>query len=134
MSDVLIADDHPVVRRGLIQIIEESPDFRVAGEASSGEDLLELARSTPADVALVDISMPGPGIFELLRELARIGDGLPTLVLSVYPEDQYAIQVIRAGAAGYLTKDHSPSELVGAVRRVASGGRYVSADLAERLA
>ena len=103
MSNVLIADDHPVVRRGLIQIIEESPDFRVVGEASSGEELLELARSTPADVALVDISMPGPGIFELLRQMARIGDGLPTLVLSVYPEDQYAVQVIRAGAAGYLT-------------------------------
>ena len=134
MSNVLIADDHPVVRLGLIQILEESPGFRVAGEASTGEELLELARSTSADVALVDIGMPGPGIFKLLRELARIGDGLPTLVLSVHPEDQYAVQVIRAGAAGYLTKDHSANELLSAVRRIASGGRYVSADLAERFA
>ena len=133
MVDVLIADDHPVVRRGLIQILEDSQGCRVIGEASNGDELLELARNTPADVALVDIAMPGPGVFDLLRSLAGVGGGLPTLILSIYPEDQFAVQVLRAGAAGYLTKDHSPSELVDAVHRVASGGRYVSADLGERL-
>lgn len=134
MIRVFLADDHPVVRKGLQRILEEQPGVSVVGEASDGEAMLAALKQLPADVLLLDVSMPGPGLVPLLQELRTTHPTLPVLVLSVHPEDQYALRALRAGARGYLTKDHSPEELVAAVRKVYRGGRYVSATLAERLA
>ncbi len=134
MIRVFLADDHPVVRKGLQRILEEQPGIAVVGEASDGDAMLAALRSVATDVLLLDVSMPGPGLVPLLQELRAAHASLPVLVLSVHPEDQYALRALRAGARGYLTKDHSPEELVAAVRKVYRGGRYVSATLAERLA
>jgi DNA-binding NarL/FixJ family response regulator len=131
---LFIADDHPVVRAGLRGIIEGEPGFEVVGEAANGHDLLATIGRTPAEVLLLDVSMPGPGFLEVLRDLKQDHPRLAVLVLSVHPEDQYAVRALRAGAAGYLTKDHSPEELVAAIRKVQRGGKYVSPSLAEKLA
>jgi DNA-binding NarL/FixJ family response regulator len=134
MIRLCIADDHPVVRAGLRQIIEDEPGMEVVGEAADGNQLLATIGRMPADVLLLDVSMPGPGFLEVLKALKQAQPRLPVLVLSVHPEDQYAVRALRSGAAGYLTKDHSPEELVAAIRKVHRGGKYVSASLAERLA
>jgi len=131
---VLIADDHPIIREGLTRIVQESPDLKVVGEARDGHEALDLVRRVLADVILLDIGMPGPGIFELMTQIRGERPNLPVLILSVYPEEQYAIRLLRLGASGYLTKDHSPDELVSAVRRVAAGRKYISPSLAEVLA
>jgi len=134
MIRLFISDDHPVVRAGLRGIIEGEPDFEVVGEACDGGDMLARIGRTPAEVVLLDVSMPGPGFLEVLRGLRQDHPRVAILVLSVHPEDQYAVSALRAGAAGYLTKDHSPEELVAAIRKVHRGGKYVSPSLAERLA
>ncbi len=134
MIRLFIADDHPVVRAGLRGIVEGEPDFEVVGEACDGGDMLARIGRTPAEVLLLDVSMPGPGFLEVLRGLRQDHPRVAVLVLSVHPEDQYAVRALRAGAAGYLTKDHSPEELVAAIRKVHRGGKYVSPSLAERLA
>jgi DNA-binding NarL/FixJ family response regulator len=134
MIRLFIADDHPVVRAGLRGIVEGEPDFEVVGEACDGGDMLARIGRTPAEVLLLDVSMPGPGFLEVLRVLRQDHPRVAVLVLSVHPEDQYAVRALRAGAAGYLTKDHSPEELVAAIRKVHRGGKYVSPSLAERLA
>ncbi len=134
MIRLFIADDHPVVRAGLRGIVEGEPDFEVVGEAQDGGDMLARIGRTPAEVLLLDVSMPGPGFLEVLRDLRQDHPRVAVLVLSVHPEDQYAVRALRAGAAGYLTKDHSPEELVAAIRKVYRGGKYVSPSLAERLA
>lgn len=134
MIRLCIADDHPVVRAGLRQIIEDEPGMEVVGEAADGDALLATIGRMPADVLLLDVSMPGPGFLEVLKALKQSQPRLPVLVLSVHPEDQYAVRALRAGAGGYLTKDHSPEQLVAAIRKVHRGGKYVSASLAERLA
>ena len=134
MLRVMIADDHPVVRRGLRQIIEESPDMVVVDEAEDGSDALAKARTGEYDVVLLDISMPGKDGLEVLRQLRNDRSSVPALVLSMYPEAQYAVQALRAGASGYMTKESAPNELVAAIRKVCAGGKYVSSSLAERLA
>jgi len=134
MIRLFIADDHPVVRAGLRGIIEGEPDFEVVGEARDGGDMLARIGRTPAEVLLLDVSMPGPGFLEVLAGLRQDHPRVAVLVLSVHPEDQYAVRALRAGAAGYLTKDHSPEELVAAIRKVHRGGKYVSPSLAEKLA
>ena len=134
MIRLFIADDHPVVRAGLRGIVDGEPDFEVVGEAYDGGDMLARIGRTPAEVLLLDVSMPGPGFLEVLRGLRQDHPRVAVLVLSVHPEDQYAVRALRAGAAGYLTKDHSPEELVAAIRKVHRGGKYVSPSLAERLA
>ena len=131
---LLIADDHPVVRHGLRRIVDEQPGLSVVGEAVNGDELLEALPRLPADVVLLDVSMPGPGFLQVLERLRAEHPTVAVLVLSVHPEDQYAVRALRAGAAGYLTKDHSPEQLIEAIRKVYRGGRYVSATLAERLA
>ena len=123
-----------MVRAGLQRILDDQTGITVVGEARNGDEMLDLLRSVPADVLLLDVSMPGPGFVPLMQELRTSHASLPVLVLSVHPEGQYALRALRAGARGYLTKDHSPEELVAAVRKVYRGGRYVSATLAERLA
>lgn len=131
---VLIADDHPLVRQGLRQVLEAAQDLAVAGEAKDGNDAVALAGSVAWDVAVIDYNMPGKGGVELVKELRRRFPERPVLVLSMYPEDRYALRLLRAGAAGYLNKESAPEELVGALRKVAAGGRYVSAALGEKLA
>lgn len=134
MIRLLVADDHPVVRAGLQGILAQVSDMRVVGQASNADELLTGLRSLPVDVLLMDVSMPGPGFVPLLRQVRADYPSVAILVLSVHPEDQYATRALRGGARGYLTKDHSPDELVSAVRKVHRGGRYISASLAERLA
>ena len=134
MIKVLIADDHAVVRRGLRQILAETPDILVAGEASTVQEVRELVRDQRWDVVVLDITMPGGSGLDLLTELRRLSSGPRVLVLTVYPEAQYAVRAIRAGAAGFLTKESAPEQLIAAVRKVAAGGRYVSNELAETLA
>ena len=134
MIRILIADDHAIVRQGLRQIVSETSDMAIAGEASSGEEVFELLRKQSADVVLLDLAMPGRGGIDTLRQLKKENPGLPVLILSIYPEDQYAVRALRAGASGYLTKEAAPEELVEAIRKAAQGRKYVSATLAERLA
>jgi DNA-binding NarL/FixJ family response regulator len=131
---VLVADDHAVVRQGLRQILSEEPDIQEIGEAGSVAEALRLSREGEWDVVILDITMPDGSGLDILRELRHEKPQLPVLVLSVHSEDQYALRVLRSGAAGYLTKECAPQELVEAVRRVVSGGKYVGLDLAERLA
>jgi DNA-binding NarL/FixJ family response regulator len=134
MIRVLIADDHAIVRQGLRQIVAETDDIVVAGEASNGHEVLDYTRRHPCDVVLLDIAMPGKDGLNTLKELKAEKPQLPVLILSMYPEEQYAVRLLKAGASGYLTKESAPDELVAAIRKVAKKGRYVSASLAERLA
>ena len=134
MTRILLADDHDVVRQGLKQILMESIPEATFGEASNGEEALRQAHTRSWDVAVLDISLPDRSGLEILKELRRDSPGLPVLVLSMHPEDQFAVRALRAGAAGYVTKKTAVQELVAAVKKVLSGGKYVSASLAERLA
>ena len=131
---ILFADDHPIVRRGLKRIISHEPDMVVAGEADDGQTALDMALAGDWEVMILDINMPVMSGLEVLHELRRIECALPVLVLSVHPEQRFAVRCLKAGAAGYLTKSAAPTELVQAVRRVAGGGRYVGPELAEILA
>jgi DNA-binding NarL/FixJ family response regulator len=134
MIRILIADDHPIVRSGLRRIAEEDTGITVAAEASNGADALTAMQKAVVDVVLLDVSMPGAPFMETLRRLREEHPSARVLVLSAHPEDQWALRALRAGASGYLTKDHSSEELVEAVRRVARGQKYVSQTLAEKLA
>jgi len=134
MIKILVADDHPIVRQGLKQILSEYPDMTVADEAGSGKEVLSKIAKKDYDIVLLDISMPGRNGLDILKELKSKKPKLPVLVLSIYPEDQYAVRVLKLGAAGYLTKESVPEELVAAIRKVARGRKYVSNYLAEKLA
>lgn len=134
MIKILIADDHPVVRKGLKEIIEEIPDMAVRGEASTGQEALEKARKGDFDIVVLDISMPGGNGLDILKQLKDEKPELSVLVLSMYPEEQYAVRVLRAGASGYLTKESAPEELIAAIRKASKGGKYISSSLAEKLA
>lgn len=134
MIKVLIADDHTVVRQGLKQILSDDPQLTVVGEAADGNEVLAVLETLSVDALVLDITMPGRNGLDVLKEVKRKRPTLPVLVLSMHPEDQFAIRMLRAGAAGYITKESAPEELVGALRKVCSGGKYVSPQLAERLA
>jgi DNA-binding NarL/FixJ family response regulator len=131
---VLIADDHPVVRHGLRQILATDSGIEVVGEAKNGAETLELARKVGWDVAIVDYSMPGRSGLDLLKELKREFPQRPVLILSMYPEELHATRALKAGGAGYLNKEAVGDELISALRKVMNGGRYVSRSLAEKLA
>lgn len=131
---VLIADDHPVVRHGLKQILSADSDMTVVGEAKNGNEAMDLARKLEWDVAVLDYSMPGRSGLELLAEMKREFPQRPVLVLSMHPEELHARRVLKAGGAGYMNKESAGHELAAAIRKVVNGGRYVSASLAERLA
>ena len=133
MIKVLVADDHAVVREGLKQILYEEPDIVEVGEAGSVAEALRLSRETDWSVVILDITLPDGSGLDILAELRHQKPDLPVLVLSVHSEDQYALRVLRSGASGYLTKECAPQELIEAVHRVVSGGKYVGLDLAERL-
>ncbi len=134
MIKVLIADDHAVVRRGLRQILSETSDILVGGEASTVPEVRQKLHDERWDVVVLDVNMPGGNGIELLGELRKLGPSPRALVLTVYSEEQYAVRAIRAGASGFLTKESAPEKLIEAVRKVASGGKYVSHELAETLA
>ncbi len=134
MIKILIADDHAIVRKGLKQIISETQDMVVADEASDGQEVLNKVRKNSFDMVLLDISMPGRTGLDILRELKTEKPKMPILVLSMYPEEQYAVRVLRAGASGYLTKESAPDELIAAIRKVSLGKKYITPSLAERLA
>ena len=133
MTRILIADDHAVVRAGLRELLLQRGSFSVVGEAPDGDQLLKLVAETPADVLLLDVSMPGPPFLDLLQRVRTQHPSMRILVLTMHPEDQFAVRALKAGASGYLTKDRTPAELVDAVTRIARGGRYISSTLAERL-
>jgi len=134
MIRILIADDHAIVREGLKQIVAETSDMVVADEASSGHEVLNKVRDNEYDVVVLDISMPGGDGLNILKQIKREIPKLFVLVLSMHPEEQYAVRVLKAGAAGYLTKESAPDELITAIRRVSTGRKYVSSSLAEKLA
>ncbi len=131
---VLIADDHAVFRRGLKEIIGEAFPKVTFGEARTAEEAVVFVRRQDWEIAILDISMPGLSGLDILDDLRRLRPKLPVLFLSMHPEEQYARRALKSGASGYLTKDSIPDELKDAVRRILTGGRYVSATLAEKLA
>ena len=134
MIKAYIADDHTIVRRGLRQIVAETSDIVIAGEASTGKEAIQEILKDNFDIVLLDISMPDINGLDILKELKRKRPDIRILILSMHPEEQFAIRALKAGAAGYLTKDSAASELVGAIYKVAKGGRYISTTLGEKLA
>ncbi len=134
MIRILIADDHAIVRQGLKQIVAGEPDLRVVGEAETAPEVLAFVRAHPCDVVIQDISLPGPDGLTVLTDLKREFPRLPVLVLSMYPAEQFGVRALKLGAAGYLTKKAAPEELVTAIRKVITGGRYITPSLAEQLA
>ena len=134
MIRTLIADDHAVVLKGLKQVLSHTPDIVVAAEATSGQQVLDLVRSKPLDVVVLDIAMPDGNGLDVLKTLKREKPQLPVVVLSMHSEEQYGVLVLKAGASGYLTKESAPDQLIAAIRKVIMGGKYISSALAEKLA
>ncbi|MBK6636776.1 MAG: response regulator transcription factor [Rhodocyclaceae bacterium] len=134
MIRVLIADDHAIVRQGLKQILSETDDLLVAGEADDGSQALHLARQCTWDVFLLDVSMPNRNGIDTLKQLKKEFPRLPVLILSMHPEEQYAVRALKAGASGYLTKQSAPEQLVTAIRQVANGKKFLSPAVAQQLA
>jgi two-component system invasion response regulator UvrY len=134
MIKIIIADDHPIVRAGMKQIIAEASDLVVADEADDGHKLLSKTRKGNFDVVILDITMPHMDGLDVLKQLKIEKPKLPVIVLSMHPEDQYALRVLKAGASGYVTKASAPDELINAIRKVCRGGKYISPAIAEKLA
>lgn len=134
MLKILLTDDHAVVRQGLKQILSAELKGVRFGEAGNASEAIECLSRENWDVVVLDITMPGRGGLEVLKEIKSTRPGLPVLVLSMHPEDQFAVRILKAGASGYMTKESAPVELVKAVRKVLAGGRYVSPSLAETMA
>jgi DNA-binding NarL/FixJ family response regulator len=133
MLRILLADDHAVVRQGVKQILVDAFAKAEFGEAQNARELLDLAANERWDIVVLDLTMPGGNGLEALKQLKHDQPQLPVLILSMYPEDQYAVRTIRAGAAGYLNKESAPEELVTAIRKVLNGGQYISASVADEL-
>lgn len=133
MISVVVADDHPLFRDGIRRLLENDPGIEVAGEAATGPEAIEVVRKTRPQVVLLDVSMPGRGGLETLRELKERDPEVRVLILTVHPEDQFAVRCLKAGADGYLTKTALPQVLVSAIRRVAEGHKYITAEVAELL-
>jgi two-component system, NarL family, invasion response regulator UvrY len=134
MIRILVADDHAVVRQGVKQILADEKDMVVKDEAQNGSETLKKIMGKEYDVVLLDISMPGRSGLEVLADIKAQRPKLAVLILSMHPEEQYAVRALRAGASGYLTKASAPQELIGAIRKAAGGGKYVTSSLAEKLA
>ncbi len=134
MIRVVIADDHTIVREGLKQLLSAAPDLAVIGEAQNGQEVLQRVREDDFDVLLLDMSMPGRSGIELIRQVRGEKPKLRILVLTMHEEGQYAVRAIKAGAAGYLTKDSASAQLVVAIRKVAAGGAFISSGVAEQFA
>jgi len=134
MIKILIADDHAIVREGLKQIVADTSDMIVTAEASDGHEVLALLSKNNYDVVVLDMAMPGLTGLDILKQIKRETPKLPVLILSVHPEEQYAVRSLKAGASGYLTKERAPDELITAIRKVSMGGKYITSSLAEKLA
>ena len=134
MIKILIADDHAIVREGLKQIVAEETDMKVTGEAVNAEEVFDILKTNIFDIAIIDINMPGKSGLDLTKDLKIQFPKLPILILSMYAEEQYGIRALKAGASGYLRKAGAPDELVAAIRKIVSGGKYISQQLAEKLA
>jgi two-component system invasion response regulator UvrY len=134
MIKILIADDHGIIRKGIKQILSRTSDIEVTAEASTGQEALEKIWTSHIDLVILDISLPGRNGLEILKQIKSQKPKLPVLILSMYPEEQYAVRVLRAGASGYLTKESDKNELVEAIRRIAEGKKYITPSLAEKLA
>ena len=134
MIRVMITDDHPVLRRGIKDILEEEADIEVVAEAGNGQELLQKIAQVSCDVVLLDINMPGRDGLDTLSEIHRHFPKLPVLMLSVYPEDQFGPRVLKSGAAGYMNKEAACDQLVRAIRKICAGGKYISPGLAEKIA
>jgi two-component system invasion response regulator UvrY len=133
MINIIIVDDHPIIRRGLKQILLGEPDMNVVGEAANAQEAFAIIRATACDAVILDITLPGVSGVEILKQLKYEDKNLPVLMLSVHSEEHYAIRAIKAGASGYLTKESAPEELVKAIRKIVSGGKYIGSALAEML-
>jgi DNA-binding NarL/FixJ family response regulator len=133
MIRALIADDHALVREGLKRILADAPEVQVVAECGDGRQVLALVREQALDIVLLDIALPGQNGLEVLKHIKTVKPELPVLILSMFPEEQYALRMMKAGAKGYLTKEGAPEQLVKAVRDVAGGKTYLSASLVERL-
>ena len=136
MSDmirILVADDHAIVRMGIRQFIDDQPDMRVCGEASTGNEVIKLVRSEVFDVVLLDISMPEKNGIDCLKIIRQLNPTLPVLIVSGFPEDRYAMHMFRGGANGYISKNAAPSELIKAIRTVARGHRYLTPQMTDRM-
>jgi two-component system invasion response regulator UvrY len=134
MIKVLIADDHTLVRKGLRQLLLDTDDIERVDEARDGKETINKIDKKDYDLVLLDISLPGRSGIDVLKQLKLLKPKLPVLILSMHPEEQYAVRALRAGASGYLTKESAPDELIDAIRKVAKGGKYITSSLAERLA
>jgi DNA-binding NarL/FixJ family response regulator len=134
MINVITADDHALIRKGVLHILSKTDDIRVVDEAEDGRQLLKKLRTVKVDLILLDISMPGMDIFDLIREIRQLAPHLPILVLSMLPEEQFGIQVLKAGVSGYLNKSSDLNNLVNAIRQVIAGRKYISPALAGKLA
>jgi two-component system invasion response regulator UvrY len=134
MINILIADDHALMRAGLKRILKDEPDIKVIGEASNGFEVLELARKEKIDFIVLDLTMPGKNGLEIIKELKQINKNLFILILSMHPEDRFAVRALKSGASGYMTKESAPDELVNAIRKIIAGRKYISSALAEKLA
>lgn len=134
MHEIIIADDHSIVRRGLALLCEETVDLQVVDEAIDGNQLLEKLKSRKYDVIILDIGMPGRDVFDTIKEIKQIYQNVPILIFTTNPEKELAVRLIKAGASGYINKESKPDELLDAIRRIALGGRYISPKLAELLA
>ena len=134
MIRLVIADDHAIVREGLKRIVGESPDLEVVAEAADGNEVIRIVRETDFDVLVTDLSMPGRSGMELIKLVKAEKPKLRVLVLSMHQESQYAVRAIKSGASGYLTKESAPAQLEQAIRKIAAGGAYITAEVAEQLA
>jgi two-component system, NarL family, invasion response regulator UvrY len=132
VTNVLIVDDHPIVRRGLKQVLQDEPDFSVV-EAGHAREALEQIKQHPVDLVIADIDLPGMNGIDLLKEIKRENKQTPVLMLSIYPEDQVAVRVLRAGASGFLSKEAAPEQLVVAIRKILDGGKHISEKVADLL-
>ncbi len=134
MIKIIVADDHAIVRAGIIQILSDEPGIQVDDEAADGQELLKKVRSKNPDVVLLDMTMPGMDGLDVLKQLRIERPKLPVLILTIHPETQYALRVLKAGASGYITKSSAPDELIRAIKKVFRGGKYISPSFAEKLA
>jgi DNA-binding NarL/FixJ family response regulator len=134
MIKILLVDDHTIVRKGIRQLLDDTSDIQVAGEAKNAEEMFNMLNEREYDIVVLDISLPGRSGVDALKQLKTIKPTLPVLILSMHPESQYALRVMKSGASGYLTKESAPEELINAIRKINKGKKYISANLAEELA
>ena len=134
MVNVLIADDHVLIREGLKRILKDAPDLKVVGEAQDAREIFECLKKHDIDMVVLDISLPGKSGLEILKDIKQERPAMHVLILSMHPEDRFAVRALRAGAGGYLTKQSAAQELIAAIRKIVQGRKYVSPTLAEQLA